>query len=193
MLPDEEDPTEMPAFRATIQPSGDIRIIDWGPWLATGGPMFTMLDARARAGVAIADLTVIRNDEEVAVEVIVEFLTGDRLAARAALTAWAELAGYTRAWFDGEVVELDPVPGGRAQVRCTGCLARFVDGGPSLWEYVRCHGAFPKACTLCGSDLPQWTAVGAKRRRPTATTRRSAGTSRRTVQVSDRGHDERPI
>ena len=188
----DDDATETPAFRATIQPDGVIRIIDWGPWLVTGGPLYTLLDARSRAGIAIADLTVIRNEEEVAVELVVEFLTGDRPASRASLTDWAELAGYTRAWFDGEVVELRPAPGGRAHVRCTGCHARFVDGGASLWEYVRCHGAFPKACALCGSDLPQWTAVGARRRRAP----RPAGgarAGRSAVRVSDRGDDARPI
>jgi hypothetical protein len=40
-----------------------------GPWLAGGGPLYTLLDARGRAGIGIADLTVIRDDEDLAVEV----------------------------------------------------------------------------------------------------------------------------
>lgn len=190
-MPHEPHSREEPDFRATVQPDGTIRMVDWGPWLATGGPVYTMLDGRSRAGMAIADLTVIRNDDEVAVEVVADFLTGDRPSARGALIAWAELAGYSRAWFDGEVVELAPSPGGRAQVRCTGCQARFVDGGPSLWEYVRCSGAFPKACLLCGADLPQWSAVR-PRRRTAPQPRRGGGIRRRPVRVSDGGHDERP-
>jgi hypothetical protein len=44
--------------------------------------------------------------------------------------------------------------------RCTGCGQQFVDGrSGDFWDYVRRSGAFPEACALCGSDLPQWTSV----------------------------------
>ena len=64
---------EPPDFRATVRRDGSVRLVDWGPWLAAGGPLYTLLEGRARAGVAIADLTVIRDEQQVAIEVIVDF------------------------------------------------------------------------------------------------------------------------
>lgn len=148
---------EAPDFRATVRRDGTVRIVDWGPWLASGGPLYTLLCARGRAGVAIADLTVIRDDDNVAVEVVIEFRCGGTGEHREVLCDWAARVGYRRAWFDGEIRDLEPVPGGEAQTRCTGCRARLVDADASFWEFVRHHGAFPTACVLCGSDLPQWT------------------------------------
>ena len=148
---------EPPDFRATVRRDGSVRLVDWGPWLVTGGPLYTLLDARARAGVAIADLTIVRDDAGVAVELVVGFRCGDSPAHRAALCAWAARVGYRRVWFDGHVEDLDPAPGGAAQTRCTGCGTRLVDADASFWDFVRRHGAFPTACMLCGSDLPQWT------------------------------------
>jgi hypothetical protein len=148
---------EPPDFRATISRDGTVRLVDWGPWLAAGGPLHTLLDARGRAGVGIADLTVIRDDDDIAIEVIVDFRCGGTIEHHEALSDWAGRIGYRRAWFDGEIAELDPSPGGRAQTRCTGCRARLVDADPSFWDFVRHRGAFPTACVLCGSDLPQWT------------------------------------
>lgn len=58
------------SFRVTVRRDGTVRIVDRGPWLATGGPLHTLLDSRGRAGVGIADLTVVRDEEEVTVEVI---------------------------------------------------------------------------------------------------------------------------
>ena len=150
---------EEPDFRATIRREGTLRLTNWMPWLVAGGPLYTLLEARGRAGVAIADLTVIRDDNLVAVEVIVEFRCGGLDEHRVALRDWAAHVGYHRVWFDGEIVDLDPSPGGAAQTRCTGCRARLADDGPSFWGFVRRHGAFPTACMLCGSDLPQWTPV----------------------------------
>lgn len=62
-------------------------------------------------------------------------------AHREALCAWA--SGYRRAWFAGEITELDPFSGGTAQARCTGYRARLVDARVSFWEFVRHRGAFP--------------------------------------------------
>ena len=150
---------EQPDFRATLRRDGVVRLVDWVPWLADSGPLYTLLDARARAGVAIADLTVIRDDAEVAVEVIVDFRCGDAPSHRRSLCEWAALVGYRRVWLDGEVVELDSAPGGSAETRCSGCRARLVDAGEQFWEFVRQRGAFPAACVLCGADLPQWRAA----------------------------------
>ena len=109
--------------------------------------------------VGIADLTIIRDEDRVALEVVVTFRCGDAPGHRATLTDWAARVGYRRVWFDGEVSELDPAPGGQAQTRCTGCRTRLVDADASFWGFVRHRGVFPTACILCGSDLPQWTPV----------------------------------
>jgi hypothetical protein len=154
-----EQEHQEPDFRATVRRDGAVRVGAWGPWLAAGGPLCTLLEARARAGVAIADLTVIRDGDGVAVELLVDVSCGASAAHRDAL-CWAARVGYRRVWFDDEIVELEPVPGGAAQTRCTGCRARLVDADASFWDFVRHHGAFPTACALCGSDLPQWTPAG---------------------------------
>lgn len=146
-----------PDFRATVLRDGTVRLVGWGPWLATGGPLASLLVARGRAGVAITDLTVVRDDQDTAVELIASFLCGDAPERRRTLCDWAAHVGYRRIWFDGELVELDPAPGGTAETRCSGCRARLVDFEASFWEYVRTSGAFPFSCVLCGSDLPQWT------------------------------------
>jgi hypothetical protein len=148
---------EDPDFRATVRRDGSIRLTNWAPWLAAGGPLHTLLDARGRAGVAIADITIVRDDDFIAVEAIVAFRCGGSAKHRQALRDWAARVGYRRVWFDGEIADLEPSPGGAAQTRCTGCRARLVDADASFWDFVRRRGAFPTACVLCGSDLPQWT------------------------------------
>jgi hypothetical protein len=146
-----------PDFRVTVRRDGTIRLAEWSPWLAAGGPLYTLLDARGRAGIAIADLTVVRGEDDLALEVIVDFRCGGERRHRDALREWAAHVGYRRVWFDGEVADLEPSPGGAAQTRCTACRARFVDAGAPLWEFVRARGAFPASCVLCGGDVPQWT------------------------------------
>jgi len=155
---------EDPDFRATVRRDGTIRLVNWAPWFAAGGPLHTLLHARGRAGIAIADLTIVRDNDYVAVELIVDFRCGGGAEHRRALREWAARVGYRRVWFDGEIADLQPSPGGAVQTRCTGCRARLVDADASLWEFVRHHGAFPTACVLCGSDLPQWTPVRQKQR-----------------------------
>jgi hypothetical protein len=154
--------SESPDFRATVRRDGNVRLVDWAPWLTSGGPLYTLLDARGRAGVGIADLTVVRDDEGMAVEVIFDFRCGGTTEHRAALREWASRVGYRRAWFDGEISNLEPAAGGSAQTRCTGCRAQLVEASASFWDFVRHRGAFPTACVLCGSDVPQWTPVGQK-------------------------------
>ena len=149
--------TELPDFRVTLRRDGLVRLVDWGPWLTAGGPLHTLLDARGRAGVCIADLTVVRDDDGAATELVVDVHCGDRPAHRQTLVEWAATVGYRRLWMDGEVAELTPTPGGRAQTRCSGCRVRLVDADVSFWDFVRQRGAFPTSCCLCGADLPQWT------------------------------------
>jgi hypothetical protein len=146
-----------PDFRAVVQRSGAVRLVQWGPWLQTTGPAYALMAPRNRAGVAIADLRVLRDDGGTASELIVEFHSGGGDMHRAALTDWARSVGYARVWFDGELVDLEPSAGGPVTTRCTGCGQQFVDGRSGhFWQDVRSSGMFPTACVLCGSDLPQW-------------------------------------
>jgi hypothetical protein len=158
MEDDPSDGPDHPDFRAIVQRSGAVRLVHWGPWLQSTGPAYTLMAARDRAGVAIADLTVVRDDEGLANEVIVDFHSGGGDVHRAALINWAHTLGYTRVWFDGELVDLEPTAGGPVTTRCSGCGQKFVDGrSGKFWHHVRHSGAFPMGCSLCGSDLPQWT------------------------------------
>jgi hypothetical protein len=160
---DEEDLYEQiddPDFRATVQRSGAVRLVYWGQWLQSTGPAYTLLARRDRAGVGVADLRVVRNDDGLATDVIIEFHSGGTDAHRAALVRWASAAGYSRVWFEREVADLEPTERGLVGTRCTGCGQRFVDGRSGhFWQIVRSAGLFPIACALCGSDLPQWTPV----------------------------------
>ena len=148
------DVSECPDFRLTIR-RDTVLAVDWHPWLVSGGPMTTMLRERGRAGVAIADVSVLREDD-VATEAVVRFVAGDGPAARAAITGWSRDVGYRRLWLPDEVMEM-PGPGeGEAETRCRGCAVRLCDGGPEFWQRVRAIGRFPATCPLCGADLPQW-------------------------------------
>ncbi len=156
----DDEPGGEPDFRATVQRSGAVRLVYWHEWLGGTGPVYTLIAARARAGIAIADLIVIRDDAGLAIEVIVEFLAGGSERHRSALTGWAAAVGYTRAWFDDGFVELTPSVGGLVQTRCSGCGVHFVDGrSERFWQNVRQSGMFPSACRICGSDMPQWTRI----------------------------------
>jgi hypothetical protein len=167
---------ELPDLRVTVR-RGVLRAIDWAPWLVTGGPLWALVQGRGTAGVAIADVTVVRDDDGTAREAVVRFLVGDTPAAREALTGWATDVGYQRLWLPDDVVEL-PGPGtGVARARCTGCNFAFADGDAGFWEHVRESGRFPTACPLCGCDLPQWrldqAGTGAGRARTTTSAPRA--------------------
>jgi hypothetical protein len=85
-----------PDFRAVVQRSGAVRLVEWGPWLQSTGPAHALVGARDRAGVAIADMRVLRNEEGIAGELIVEFHSGGGDMHRAALIDWAHSVGYRR-------------------------------------------------------------------------------------------------
>jgi hypothetical protein len=153
---------DTPDYRLTVR-RGAVRAIDWGPWLVSSGPMAMLLAARGRAGVAIADLTIVR-DADVAAEAIVQFLTGDGPPARAAIATWARDVGYRRLWLPGDVLGLPGPAELTAETRCSGCAARFADGAPGFWAGVRASGRFPALCPLCGGDLPQWRVPAAAER-----------------------------
>jgi hypothetical protein len=152
---------DTPDYRLTVR-RDTVRAIDWNPWLASGGPMGMLLAARGRAGVAIADLTVVR-DGDLVTEAIVRFLTGDGPGPREVIAAWARDVGYRRLWLPGDLVQLPGPAEGLAETRCSGCSARFADEAPGFWAGVRTSGRFPAMCPLCGGDLPQWRVRAAER------------------------------
>ena len=155
--PPRDDPvgvSDCPDFRLTIR-RDTVLAVDWHPWLVSGGPMTTMLRARGRAGVAIADVTVLREDD-VATEAVVRFLAGDgrRRAppspAGRAMSATGGCGSRTRWWSCPARRRVRPRPAVAA------ARARLCDGGPEFWQHVRAVGRFPATCPLCGADLPQW-------------------------------------
>lgn len=189
-----------PDLRVTIRRDGVVRAVTWGPHLRLCGPTATLLEARDRAGVTLADLRILRDEEDgPATEVIVESLTGTvRPDAHRVLADWAALLGYRRVWLPGDVRTLDTVDhalagcGGKVQTHCTTCRGRLADGTPAFWRWVRTLGFFPCACPLCGGDLPQWSAVPGVVRRASAPPAPGRGSATADVGVSDLRHPERP-
>ena len=177
MVRDHAAMPDLPDFRLTVC-RGTVLAIDWYPWLTTAGPLMTLLHARGRAGVAVADVTVVREDE-VAAEAIVDVLTGDGPRARETIAAWARDVGYRRLWFPDAPVELPGPFEGDAETRCNGCGVRMRDNGREFWAHVRELGRFPAACPLCGADMPQWR-VRQKHDPPSDPAAMTAATPRRT-------------
>src|SRR5688500_11052304 len=87
----DEDPATPPTYRATIH-KGEVKLTGWAPWLISWGPLGERFKGRARAGVAIADLTLEGEHQD---EVIVRFRSPGRSLAEAeeALIRWASLVG----------------------------------------------------------------------------------------------------
>jgi hypothetical protein len=158
------DALREPEYRATVTRLG-LTIVQWDPRLmAASDPCSAVLRACARAGVSLADLTVIR-DVGLPLDVIVSFLCGGQRAhARESLVCWARLLGYGRVWFPDGIVDVTKtrlLAGGVAQTRCTTCRTRWEESAPEFWLLVRSWGIFPTACRLCGADLPQWQVLDA--------------------------------
>lgn len=154
-----------PTVRATIR-AGRITLNAWTPWLITGGPARVHLDRALRAGIALADLTMLAPGE-IGVEWVPEE-AGTREAERV-LLRWAAGIGHTRVWLPDRVEDLKPVPPeGRARVTCPTCASRFRDSGRRFWEGVRESGWFPGGCPGCGGSLPEWTVAPAPTPAPTA-------------------------
>src|SRR3954451_1536308 len=95
LLPD-DDPDEQadPSYRVTIR-NHRVMLTGWSPWLARNGPSTNLLRERAEAGVAIADLTLVGEDDK---EIAVRFYAdgGDVAKAERALLRWARALGYRR-------------------------------------------------------------------------------------------------
>ena len=121
-----------------------VRLVDWGPWLAT---------RRAAAHAARRARARRRRDRR----------PDDRrargrrrrrggraasLGGRHAHRGRCRALGARRrlraaSGFDGEVVDLQPVPGGRAPDALHRLRGRLIDDGPSFWDFVRRRGALP--------------------------------------------------
>ncbi len=162
-----DEPELTPTWRATIR-RGRLMLTGWAPWLITGGPMGSLLPARARAGVTIADLTVHGPDnDELAVRYLVRAEPEDE--AQEVLLEWAQRVGHKRVWLpDCIMVELEPDPDQitDVSVRCDVCRAHWSDGTPEFWLAVRDAKAFPKWCPVCGCELAQWTSRPTQPRKP---------------------------
>src|SRR4051794_7360225 len=118
-----------PRFRATIA-SGRLFLAQWHAGLIPGcGPQASRLRQRNKAGVAIADLSVIRNGP-CQVEIIVSTLGGELTpAARLVLLTWATDTGYTRVWLPDSIVDLHDRDAAcpRAHATCPSCRSRWED------------------------------------------------------------------
>ena len=152
--------TDCPTIlRATFTRNGRIAMTPWMPGLAEGGPAGMHFRSRERAGVAIADLRLVRTDAGER-EVIVEFMAAGRAreAAEASLCEWVRSIGYRRVWLPRGPVDLElSSPLATASVRCPTCRATWADSTPAFWDGVYSCGHFPMICPTCAHTLPQWT------------------------------------
>ena len=150
--------TPIPTWRATIR-RGKMMLTGWAPFLTTNGPMGKLFEDCERAGVAIADLTVL-GDEGGALGVRYWAKGPDPEETYEVLASWAEDVGYEKLWLeDCIVVDLQRRPERlkRATVICPVCRSRWSDATPEFWLTVRNAKQFPKWCPLCGCEMPQWT------------------------------------
>jgi hypothetical protein len=160
---EEEEEGTHPTWRVTVRGS-KVQLTGWAPWLAAEGPTRKLFQGRAKAGVAIADLTVGGEDGG---ELMVRFHSSgrNREQAEEVLLDWARRTGYRRVWLADRLVTLDGAASevGVAEVKCPTCGERWRDGTPDFWLTVKQAGTFPRWCYLCGSELPQWKVSSAYR------------------------------
>ena len=127
--------------------------------LRPGGPGEDHFRRRQRAGVVVADLQILRDEDPW--ELIVGSQAANsttRLAARC--STWAGALGYGRVWMPDMVTEPEvdfERVGGSASTRCPSCRSRWENTALQFWETVRGMGHFPLTCPLCGAPMPQWT------------------------------------
>ncbi len=189
--PDPDEERAPPCYRLTIR-DGRVMLTNWVPWLARNGPNTKLLQERDEAGVAIADLTVLGEDDK---EIAVRFYTdgGDLAEAERVVLDWATTVGYRRVWLSDRLESIEPAPEklGTAHVRCPACGVTWRDSSPEFWLTVRGNGAFPHWCAICGCEMPQWILAPTKpkRRRPPADRRGSPDGWRQ--GAGERRHRER--
>jgi hypothetical protein len=182
-----------PDYRATLS-GGDLNLVPWAPFLlGRSGPFNRLLHAGRGRTPAIADLTIVREEDDWCHrEVIVTEITGGGdTSLRERLVDWASLLAYQRMWFSDEVMELDRTAAGvneLAETRCSTCRSRWSDDSPQFWVCARGAGIFPLRCPLCGHAVPQWSVAatppsGVKIGRPSVGSHAEA----RTEQTIDQG------
>lgn len=156
MRHDEEEGqrTPHPTFRATIR-DGSIWIRGWQPRMLRSGEGWPGDPA---AEVGLADLSVIQTGGKR--ELIVRFIRRSPSGGdEETLLDWAARTGYSRAWLDDRLVnlEVDPERLGKVETSCPTCGTDWViDGDPEFWAGVLKVGFFPDTCTVCGNGLPEW-------------------------------------
>ncbi len=151
-------PLDAPDYRAALT-EGRLSLIPWSPMLVGRCGSNGLL--RGPRGCALADLTIIRNDEHRAQELIVtELAAAPDGHLRAAIVSWAGLLGYGRVWFAAELVTPDSAGAGAIELAgsdCPTCSASWCDDSAEFWLSARHYGVFPLWCRICGHPLPQWT------------------------------------
>ena len=155
---DEPECAEATVLRATIRGDGRLTMTCSMPGLAENGPAGVHFGARERAGIAIADLHLVR-DHNGQHEVLVEFMAAGKArdAAEAVLCSWARNTGYRRVWLPEGPVDVEaPGPIATATVACPTCRSTWSDSTVTFWAQVEHNGYFPMICPTCAHSLPQW-------------------------------------
>ena len=156
-----ESATARPDFRA-ICSEGELVLIPWRPELiGRYGPCNKLIGLAGGSGVAVADLTILRDPDgyELIVSELAPSSDGELLSV---VGDWAASLGYRRIWCGVELVEFDApldAVGGVARTRCRSCRSEWSDESPEFWLRSRATGVFPLWCPLCGDVLPQWSVV----------------------------------
>jgi hypothetical protein len=170
-------------MRAVIR-AGSLTLLPAELANVSGGPMGCLARAALDSDVAIADLDVGDEpedvDEETAEaelggetlatepagveedrEVEVRFLANDTPGARRTLRRWAARVGHRRIWFRDQVVDVEPPAelDGEFATTCPTCDLEITDSGPELTKFVHSVGYFPMSCFVCGAFVPQWEPV----------------------------------